>query len=282
MRTDFVKYLDLGGRTLSMYSENHPRTQQVIQQGIDEIETILKEKENVTISVTEGNLLVEGEMVEKGNPVLDRLSRDLFLRNIYSLTFNRGITREEWVSVLRHLNLKPQKMQDLGGLAAILHNEGVKSIVVNKIKYGVITEETALNQELMSELLFSIQTLLAGRGDATATAESVEKMLGDSTTGDPAGLIYRMFQTSAKKTPGVPEQEKDTPMRAKFTQMYRSFTPAMQGKLLISAVLKSATLPAEVNEFYRDLTPGEMEASVLSLAEQQISQSDLKEFRKSN
>ncbi len=279
MKIEFVKYLDLGSRTMLMYSETHPRTQQVIQQGIDEIGSILKEKENVTISVTEGNLLVEGEMVEKGNPVLDRLSRDLFMRNVHSLTFNRGITRDEWISILRHLNLKPQKMQDLGGLAAILHNEGVKSIVVNKIKYGVITEgEAALNQELMSQLLFSVQALLAGRGDATVTAENLEKTLDENTASDPAGLLFRIFQTISQKAPGLPDQEKLVPVRERFTQMYRSFTPAMQGKLLISAVLKSGTLPAGLNDFYRDLSPDEIEASVLSLAGQPISRSDLKEF----
>ncbi|HJZ11885.1 MAG TPA: hypothetical protein VJ521_07035 [Acidobacteriota bacterium] len=277
---EFIKFIDIGSKTLLMYSEKHPRTQQVIDRVFAMLNEAIGERESITVSLAEGNLLLEGELVERGNPVLERFAKDLFARNIHSLTFLQGIQQEELVALLRDLNLKPQKIREMGGFEKILLDNGTKNIQINRIKYGIITGDDmpGVDQGLLSELLLAVQTMLSGAADADSSAESLEKSLDSNPTADPGGLLFRIFQLIAQKTPSPSDEQTEAPLKQRFVDLFRSFTPAMQGKLLLSAILKSTTMEkSPLKDFYRDLTPGELEESLLSLLDQSISEQELRD-----
>src|SRR6185503_6704313 len=124
--SDFAKNLELGCKALAMYSETHPSTKRVIQDAYHSILKLLENRDSVTVSITEGNLLIEGEVMEKGNLMVDRLARDLFDRNIFSMTLNRGIQVSDLVFLLHQLNLKPQKLRELGGFERMIADHGIQ------------------------------------------------------------------------------------------------------------------------------------------------------------
>src|SRR5207249_5736185 len=53
-------------------------------------------------------------------------------RNIFNLTFMKGITREELVLLMQNLNLKPQRIMELGGFEQVLKNAGIQHVQANR------------------------------------------------------------------------------------------------------------------------------------------------------
>src|ERR1043166_5901542 len=134
--SDLIKSLDIAAKNVLMYSETHPRTAQSVDQVYQILQEILSAKEGITISIVQGNILIEGDQIPKGNAIADRFCRDLTSRNIQSLTFLKGISRDELVKTFHLLNVKPQRVLDAGGFEKLVENEGLKSVQANKIRYG--------------------------------------------------------------------------------------------------------------------------------------------------
>ncbi len=266
---DFVKNLELGSKTLQMYSETHPRTQKAVQDTYQSILGLLENRDSLTVSVSHGNLLIDGELVEKGNLILDRFLRELTDRNIHSLMIYRGVKVEDLVALLRRLILKPQRVRELGGFDKILSDDGVQTIQVNKVKYGIIEEGAlpdAIDQSLVTELLLAVQALFSGTSKASEVARNVEKTLELNKGLDTGGTLLRLFQTIIVRASDVSQEEL---LKHKFVELYRSFTGGTQGKLLLSSLLHDSP-DKDMVMFYRLLPPEYFESSLLQLLDEPI------------
>lgn len=266
--SEFIKSLDLAAKNVLMYSESHPRTAQSVDQAYQILQEALHAKEGITISVVQGSLLVEGDQIPKGNALADRFCRDLASRNIRSLTFLKGISREELVKTFHLLNVKPQRVLDAGGFEKLVENEGLNNVQANKIRYGIVGEDgsaiASTDEMLLSQLVFALQS---GASPNASMAQSIEKSFSVNPVQDPASIMYRAIQMMPAVSSTVPGEESET--RKKFIQLFRSFTPQLQSKLLLTAVLKEASIQQpEIRGFYHELTPQEMEASLLLLLQQ--------------
>jgi hypothetical protein len=164
---DFVKFLEIGSKNLQMYSESHPSTKRAMQDAFDSVSRVLETRESLTISISEGNLLIDGEVTDRSNPILERLRKELSERNIFGMVISRGVTMQELVALFRHLLLKPQRVRDLGGFEKILADEGVQFIQINKVKYvlqgdGVVAglDPSSVSVEIFRSLSPDVQSRL--------------------------------------------------------------------------------------------------------------------------
>jgi hypothetical protein len=130
--SDFARNLELGSKSLQMYSETHPRTQRAIQDAFQSMEAALENRSRFTINIQEGKLLFGGAFIEKGNLTIERLAKALSDLNVASLTFIRGIKSEDLLFFLHQLNLRPTRARELGGLEKILADGGIHNIIINK------------------------------------------------------------------------------------------------------------------------------------------------------
>ena len=184
-----------------------------------------------------------------------------------SLTFGRTVTRDELVQTLRLLNYTPQRIRELGGMELLLEKEGVSGVQANKVRYGIIgdsgqggtsTVPMTVDESLIAQLMNTVQV---GQADFGEAAQSVERSLEDTGSPDSSAVLFRIFQNMAQ---GSVEPEK--PLRERFLEMFRSFTPKMQGKLLLTAVLNRALLEkSSLNGFYYELKPEELESPITAV-----------------
>lgn len=130
--SDFLKHIEIGTRALLMYSENHPSALQAVNQAFDQMSSALTARNELEIKIEDGQLMIEGQPTEKGHPVLERLMHELLARNIYNLTFFKGISREELVLLMHKLNLKPQRIMDLGGFEEVLKSAAIEHVQANR------------------------------------------------------------------------------------------------------------------------------------------------------
>lgn len=270
---DAVKNIDVASKSIQMYSETHPRTQQAVELALSTLERELAGRGMLTVSLAEGNLLIEGAAVEKGNPLIERFARDIFARNIHSLTFFEGVSKTELTGFMRLLNLKPQRIKDMGGFEKVLEGESIRNIQANKIKYGIIGEDGVAHdqaggggggggdQAILSQLLEALQA--AGITGAPAASANLEQPAINANSPDAGDSVFRILNILGQSLPSVPQGQEET--KKKFLEMFRSFSPEMKAKLLISAVIKGAAADRNsVSSFYRELSPQELEAAVLA------------------
>jgi|GEM_PF-3997522 len=279
MISDLAKNLELGIKALQMYPETHPSAKRVIHDAYQSIQKLLENRESLTMIITEGNLLIEGEVMEKGNLMVDRLSRDLFDRNIHSLALTRGIGMDDLVFLMKQLNLKPQKLRELGGFEKIILDQGIHAIHVNRIKYGLVQPTDiapgGIDQGTLSDLIVALQALSPGAADAAEVARNVEKSLETNQAGDPGETLLRVFHMIAQRAPEIPEELQSDSLKEKFLGLYRSFSPTMQTKLLLSAVLRETP---DTSALYRQLKSEELESSILRILDEPSAQNQLNEF----
>lgn len=298
---DLIKQVDIAAKSLMMYSETHPSAQTALQNAYRMLNQAVEERSPFTISVIGEGLLLEGKPVEgKGGPVIDRFVQLLSDLNIHSITFNQGLKQPELVSLLRVLNLKPKRIEDMGGLDVVLDKDAIKSIQVNKIKYGVIGEdgiEDYSDELILSQLATALQSAMTGEGgggsgigtgtgsggdtgsgvSAAAIAEKVEGSLENLPSREPAELLFSMFHQIMQSAPAGPIE--DQILKERFLEVFRSFTPRMQGRLLLGAVLNKSILEkSSLKGFYRQLSPDEMESSILNLLDEVQETSKLDKF----
>jgi HEAT repeat protein len=136
------------------------------------------------------------------------------------------------------------------------------------------TVPTGLDQGMMSELLFTLQALTPGTNNEQV-AQQVEKSLAADQNNDPGATLLRIFHMIAQRAPEVPENLQSDLMKEKVINLYHSFSPAMQTKLLLSAVLREAP---EAALLYRQLAPEELESTVLRMLDEPSAQGHLNEF----
>src|SRR4051812_13254093 len=97
---EFLKHLEIAGKSMTMYSEQHPSAKNAMEQAFSLIEEGLQTRPNLTISVVGADILVDGEPVERGERAVDRFLKQLDARNIRSLTFYKTLTLVELVNFL--------------------------------------------------------------------------------------------------------------------------------------------------------------------------------------
>lgn len=252
---EVVKNIDVATKSIQMYSENHPRTQQSIDQAFKALDEELPGRGSITFSLAEGSLLAEGEPMDKGNPLIERFTKDLFIRNIHSVSFIAGLTRMELIGFMKLLNLKPQRIKELGGFEKILESENIKNVQANKIRYGIITGQGMVNEDqaLLSQLLSALKSA----GIRSQETETLERPMSGPEVAD---TVFGAFEKLGQTLPVAPE-EQQAAMRAKFLEMFHSFSPDMKANLLVNAVNKRNY---SLSSFYQDLSPEELELSVLA------------------
>ncbi len=268
---ELIKQIDIAGKTLMMYSENHPSAQSAAQNALRMIHEALEEKDPFTISIVGNDFLFEGKSLERRTAIVDRLVQLLSDLNIRSLTFNKGVTQQELISLLRMMNLKPKRIEDLGGLEVLLNKDSVRSIQLNKLKYGLIgtdPSEEYSDEVIFSQLAVALQSAMTIEpGTASLTAAKVEGSLENMPSREPAELLFGLFHQMVQSQPSTAVE--DEMLKERFLEVFRSFTPRMRGKLLLGAVLNKSILEkSSLKGFYRQLSPQEMESSILSLLEE--------------
>lgn len=282
---EFIRQLDIAGKSLSMYSEGHPSSKMAFDQAFALVQEALQSRPVAVVSVIGSDILVDGEPVRRSDRAVERFVKTLDARLVRSLSFHRGVTREDLVMVLKVLNMTPQKIRDLGGIEAVLESHGITSVQANKVRYGIVGEgagshgggvSMSVDEGLMAQLLATVQLGVSGQSDFHTAAQNVERSLDGSASPDSSAVLFRLFQGIAQGS----QVEPSRPLKESFLEMFRSFTPKMQGKLLLTAILNRTLLDqSSLSGFYYDLKAEEWEAPILGvLLLEQVSDQDLRSF----
>jgi HD-GYP domain-containing protein (c-di-GMP phosphodiesterase class II) len=126
----FVRSVNAALRSLGLYPASHPAAGKFFEKVSEAVSPLLDEADRFTLSVLDGDLVVEGSPI-MGAPDLHRgLAERLASRGVGSLTLLRGVTAAELTRLLQCLTRDAASLQQAGGIGAVLARDGVTRIEV--------------------------------------------------------------------------------------------------------------------------------------------------------
>lgn len=143
MSRDFLplaQALSVAVKSMQMYTAAHPRSQEGLKGALAALLPWLEEGAPLQVVAAQGKAFVNGQPTDAQSPHLATLVKLLADHRVSGLVFRPGIAQEELQALLEALLLKPQRMEELGGLGAILAGKGVASIQVAQIQYREVRE----------------------------------------------------------------------------------------------------------------------------------------------
>ncbi|HJV39534.1 MAG TPA: HEAT repeat domain-containing protein [Geothrix sp.] len=132
--------LALAFKALQMYTATHPRAKDAVGAAHTELERWLGETGHLQFVVTGAKAFVDGAVQDGRNPHVAVLVRLVSERGVGGLVFERGVTEAECLAFLQALALKPQKLEEQGGLEFLLQAADVRHIKVSQIRYQAVHE----------------------------------------------------------------------------------------------------------------------------------------------
>jgi len=136
-----VTQLNIAVKTVVMYSLSHPYAQNAIAQGYNILKLALADKENITISLDEGILIVEGLPLDMNKKPFNSFAANLTERNIEGITFIKDLVLKEFQAFIELFLAKSEELKCKENIGSILKEKGVTHISVNETKYRKVSEK---------------------------------------------------------------------------------------------------------------------------------------------
>jgi hypothetical protein len=132
--------LSMGLKGIQMYTAAHPRSQEALKAAQLVLETWLQATPQLQLVVANGKVFVNGQPVEGQSPHMTNLVRTIADRHVSGFVFDRGVSARDIQSFLEILILKPQRLEELGGVQTLLDRNDVRAIRVTQIQYREVRE----------------------------------------------------------------------------------------------------------------------------------------------
>ncbi|HEV8662457.1 MAG TPA: HD-GYP domain-containing protein [Candidatus Methylomirabilis sp.] len=126
----FVRSVNAALRGLALYPASHPAAAKFFEKVGETLTPLLGEADQFTLSILEGDLVVEGVPVLGGPEARRGLTERLAARGVGSLTLLRGVTTADLQRLLQCLTQDTASLQQAGGVGAVLARDGVTRIQV--------------------------------------------------------------------------------------------------------------------------------------------------------
>lgn len=141
--SDFLQLaqtLAMALKALQMYTAAHPRAQEAVAAAHAALTRWLAGSSRLQFVVTGAKAFADGVVQDGRNPHVATLVRLVSERSVSGFVFEQGVTEGECLAFLQALSLKPQKLEEQGGIERLLQAADVRRIKVSQIRYQAVHE----------------------------------------------------------------------------------------------------------------------------------------------
>ena len=220
--------LAMGLKGIQMYTAAHPRSQEALKNAHAALTAWLQETPQLQFVVASGRAFVNGAPVEAQGPHMAALIRTLSDRQVSGFIFQAGLSPHDLQVMLEVLLLKPQRLEELGGVQALLDKNGVTAVRVSQIQYREVRE-----------------------GEGSASAEAAAPPAAFPATGTPRPVIPVAPPApgpASRPVPAAPSAAESGGWAVPSSGEYRAFGPPEQLLLLVRQALLRTLPPPPVRD----------------------------------
>lgn len=137
---DLVQTFQMALKARGMYTGAHPRAQSALGSLTAQLAEWLADKPTIHIASSQHKLFLDGAPFVGKSLHLATMSRQLEEREISGLILARGVSADELAEVLEVLSLKPAKIEEAGGVAAIFARKDLPHVQLGQTVYKAVRE----------------------------------------------------------------------------------------------------------------------------------------------
>jgi len=140
-------------RALNFYPPGHAALKPILKRAYEILVKYLYTHGVMSLTIKKDGFFFKDAPIGR-TPALLGLSNEFFLRRIRTIQIIKTLEPKEFTTILRMLTEKPEKLIADGGAERYVFSKGVKSIILNEIRYEVyrVEEEKHLEEEEIIEL----------------------------------------------------------------------------------------------------------------------------------
>lgn len=106
------------------YAQDHPQAHHSLEEAYSSLRAMLQEQSPFVLKIAEGKIYFQGNALEGSPQVVQALARELESRSIGGLVFHLGMDADELQLLFFALQLKPQRLAEMGGPRSLLPDDG--------------------------------------------------------------------------------------------------------------------------------------------------------------
>jgi hypothetical protein len=133
-----LKQMNGAIRTLEIYPPGHPASREAIEKPFSALRQLFDSDDQLIISKVQERIVVNGKNIE-GAEFVNRWREEFQRHNVSSLTFARGLTKEEFSKFLSFFVKPLDKVTQPLSLADFIENNDIRSITVDQLRYELVT-----------------------------------------------------------------------------------------------------------------------------------------------
>ncbi len=146
--SEAVIELNISRKNVGIYPPGHIQITRSIDRAYRILQKLFEIRAEMTLGVAKDTLLVGQDYLDQKNPVYRDFALSLNQQEIASVTFVRGLTKDELVKFHRIITTKPEDIRAGGGAGKVMTDAGIPHIRIQVIDYGRfhVTEEQEIVQ----------------------------------------------------------------------------------------------------------------------------------------
>ncbi len=139
---DLIKQIGLGMNISKTYPKGHPSLIPVVQRLRILLKEIPIEEESISLVVVEDIIMIGNQRFDsKRLPIIKNLVQRFNQLGVKSVTFNVELSEDDIKEYFSAMAATPAEISDYGDIVALMRVKGVKGIIVNKFRVGVISSD---------------------------------------------------------------------------------------------------------------------------------------------
>lgn len=167
----FLKAISFSLNQFRLYSESHPIVVESINRLQRELVSVFQTREKIVLGHLRDTLVVDGKLVTKKDPALLDLSKTFSRLNIEAITFEKGMSSEEFSAFIKLLGMRPKDLESHGGFKKIFEARAFKRIKLASGTFQLVEEGQAVLEDTPAS------------HDETSPPESAAEFSGEGSGG---------------------------------------------------------------------------------------------------
>jgi HEAT repeat protein len=141
--SEAVIELNISRKNVGIYPPGHIQITKSIDRAYEILQKLFEIRSEMTFGVAKDTLLVGQDYLDRKNPVYRDFALSLNQQSIASVTFIRGLEKNELIEFHRIITTKPEDIVAAGGISKVMGGSGISHVRIRAIDYGsfYITEE---------------------------------------------------------------------------------------------------------------------------------------------
>ena len=133
-------------KAITFYPENHPLREKILHRAYQAMVNLMKGGGVSLIVQRNGLAFADQEVVIDNTPMIKALAKELFAREIQRLTLLPELSLRDFTEFLLLLAMGPSRVIDEGGLAGMLTNRGIQTVISDEIDISAVFTKKRLGE----------------------------------------------------------------------------------------------------------------------------------------